>query len=239
MKTNRNIIRLTEHKKKALIATLAVEVVLIILLFRISFPPSVPEEELRIRFLEEDFDFDRLKEKKVEIPDISEYLNKSRLSSLASNEWQDEAFESEENDSDPAEGADGEEEHTTPAFASLKDKTPGFDFDEEEQKSKAPVNKIGKSFKGKSSVKYYVKGRYKIHLLNPVYTCPDYMSGVVRILIKVDRNGKVVKAQFDPENSTAHFECLIETALKYSYQARFNRTGSGPEWQEGYIEYIF
>jgi hypothetical protein len=228
-----------DHKQKALIATIIIEVILIFLLFNITFPERPVEDELTINFIEEDFDFEQLKTEKTEIPDISEYLNRSDLSSLASNEWQEELSESEENDFDETGEEESEQENPKPVFEELSGKTPGFDFNEKNDTKKTAQKQLGKSFKGQSSIKYYITGRYKTKIINPVYTCPGFMHGVVRIRIEVDRNGKVTKAEFDPKHSTAHFGCLIDTAIKYSLKARFNKDPDAPERQTGYIEYIF
>jgi len=230
-----------DHKQKALIATIVVEIILLILLFQIRFPQPPVEEELSINFMpEEDFDFEQLKqEEKIEIPDITEYLNNTHLSSLASNEWQEEASETEENDSEEGGDESESEEDAEPVFEKLSREKPDYKMEEEKNKPKQKKDALGKSFHGNSNIKYFVPGRYKTRLVNPVYTCPSYMHGKIRIRIGVDRSGKVVKAEYDAANSTSRYDCLVRTALKYSWKARFNKSNTAPELQTGYIDYFF
>jgi hypothetical protein len=230
------------HQRKALLLTLAVEIILLFLLFHISFPTPSPEKELTIDFTQkDDFDFEELKkEEKIEIPDVNKYLNQKPLANAASNLWQEENFEETFTEEGDGEGDEGtEDESTGPVFKNMDKNKPGLsDFSEKKKKKKGP-EEIKKTFKGASNIQYFVPRRYNTYLINPIYTCPDFMKGTVYVKILVDRNGKVTQAEFDPERSTTDYECLIETAIKYSYRTRFNKDTSASGLQKGYIKFIF
>ncbi len=231
-----------DHQQKALIATILVELFLIFLMFQTVFPTPKTEKELTINFIEDDFDFEELKQpEKKDFPDIDKIIEKAKLSTQASNEWLEKNLSEENQTEENTEegGEDGSEDESSPAFEELAKNKPGFDFKEKKKENPESSNSINKSFTGKSTVEYYVPNRYKTRLINPVYTCPDYMHGRINILIVVDRQGNVTKAVFDPENSTTDYGCLVETAIKYALRAKFNTDTNAPEKQTGYIKFTF
>ena len=75
-----------------------------------------------------------------------------------------------------------------------------------------------------TTISYQLRDRKDIDLPNPVYTC--YGSGKVVINVEVDNLGKVVKNSYNKTASSTSNECLIDAALEYSEQARFNTDGS-------------
>ena len=83
---------------------------------------------------------------------------------------------------------------------------------------------VVKSGNRNTTISYQLVNRNDIDLPNPVYTC--YGSGKVVINIEVDNLGKVVKNSYNRTASTTSNECLIDAALEYSSQARFNTDAS-------------
>lgn len=88
-----------------------------------------------------------------------------------------------------------------------------------------------------SSVRYYLVDRNAIYLPNPVYTCPK--AGVIVINITVNNLGKVIHTHVDNLKSNTSDKCLIEQALEYANQAKFDVSESLNEKQKGSITYRF
>ena len=87
-----------------------------------------------------------------------------------------------------------------------------------------------------TTISYQLRDRKDIDLPNPVYTC--YGSGKVVINVEVDNLGKVLKNTYNKTASTTANECLIDAALEYSKQARFN-TDASRNKQLGTITFNF
>ncbi len=232
-------------RHRALLAALIVELAIIFWLSMLHFPAPPREERMEIDFQTEDFDFEQLKTPPPEkIPDISKYLNNNRLRTLASNEWQDENWETESRNTgadsqNPDEIADDESDDSDDQGPVKQPQLqPRLDNPVEQITNPGKLVKE-KSFKGASRIKYFVRGRWKVSLRNPIYTCPDDMHGWISINIQVDRQGRVVHAQYDPKRSTSTKECLIDAALRYARRTRFNADPNGPPLSYGYIRYLF
>lgn len=105
----------------------------------------------------------------------------------------------------------------------------------EKEKSQSAENKnvINKN----TLVKYALEHRKtQGDLPNPVFTCEE--EGEIVVTIKVNEDGKVIHCSVDSAKSSTSNGCLIENALKYASQARFNvATGRGV--QKGTITYLF
>ncbi|NPA42802.1 MAG: hypothetical protein GXO27_02080 [Chlorobi bacterium] len=235
--------RALSHTRKGLLGALAAELLLLWLLTVIVFPLPSREQRFEVNLIEEDFDFDRLPPPgPPRLPDLDEYIEEARRYAKASNEWLEQTQEGEETSEEPEDesGEEGEEETSeTPLAARLQSRLEGYAATEEKKKKHKPSNEPLRNFKGAGNIRFYVPGRYKTYLINPVYRCPSRLHGVVRVRIAVDRSGKVVKAAFDPSASTSQAPCLVETAVSYAYKTRFNPSDTAPPLQEGYIEYIF
>ncbi|MEM0517960.1 MULTISPECIES: hypothetical protein [Aequorivita] len=87
-----------------------------------------------------------------------------------------------------------------------------------------------------TTISYRLVNRKDIELPNPVYTC--YGSGKVVINVEVNNLGKVVKNSYNKSASSTANECLIDAALDYSKEARFN-TDAVREKQLGTITFNF
>lgn len=71
-----------------------------------------------------------------------------------------------------------------------------------------------------TTISYQLVNRKALDLPNPVYTC--YGSGKVVINIEVNNLGKVIKNYYNKSASTTSNGCLVDAAMLYSSQARFN-----------------
>ncbi len=87
-----------------------------------------------------------------------------------------------------------------------------------------------------STNSYRLVNRKAIHFPNPVYICDSFGKVVLRI--EVNHLGKVVLATFNKNSSTTTNECLIDSAIKYAKETRFNAASNKP-LQMGSITYIF
>ena len=98
-------------------------------------------------------------------------------------------------------------------------------------------NKVGTnaSVNRNSSVSYSLKDRKDQHLPPPVYLCEK--NGKVVINISVNSSGNVVDASVNKAASNSDNECLIDSALEYARNARFNSATTAN--QIGTITYIF
>ncbi len=224
-----NIFRLS-HMEKALLITLVIEVFLIVLLFNLGFKEKPKEVQYAVDFVPDDFNFEDLKEEKVEIPEIDKYLSKKYYTNTPSNELQEEESSEEYQKNDI--------ESELQKFQEAQKNQEKVNISKEKPKEKKKKDNL-KRFKGRSNIKYYIKNRSHMHLANPIYTCPDYMSGLVMISVKVDQNGRVVEAKFNKSGSTNQSECLIDAAISAARKSFFNSSSAAPKIQNGYITYNF
>ena len=77
------------------------------------------------------------------------------------------------------------------------------------------------------------------YVRNPGYTCGYGSAGRVTVMIKVNQNGSVTVAEYDPAQSSGANACMIEQAIKYAKLSRFDYSGSAPKIQQGRITYTF
>ena len=75
------------------------------------------------------------------------------------------------------------------------------------------------------------------YVRNPGYTCGHGAVGIVTVLIRVNQNGNVTTASYDPGQSRSASSCMIEQAIKYAKMSRFSY--ANPKSQEGRITYTF
>ncbi len=87
-----------------------------------------------------------------------------------------------------------------------------------------------------TTISYRLVNRKDLELPNPVYICDG--SGKVVISIEVNALGRVIKSSYNRAASTTTNECLIDSALEYADQARFNTDASKPK-QLGTITFNF
>lgn len=99
------------------------------------------------------------------------------------------------------------------------------------------------AYKGKTMVDFYLKNRdpfqnNRWYLRNPGYTCGQE-AGTVHVDVKVNKNGNVTSAVYNPSKSNGASSCMIEKALEYAKKSRFAYSSSAPDIQSGWIQYIF
>ncbi|CAM3318115.1 energy transducer TonB [Aequorivita lipolytica] len=102
----------------------------------------------------------------------------------------------------------------------VKEKKKKFSNSESGKENDAVV----KSGNRNTTISYQLINRKDIELPNPVYTC--YGFGKVVINIEVSNLGKIVKSSYNKTASSTSNECLIDAALDYAEQARFNTDAS-------------
>jgi tRNA pseudouridine55 synthase len=223
--------RLT-HLEKALIISLIIELIIIAMLFNLGFKQKTKEIEYAVEFVDDDFDFNELQsDDKLELPDISKYVNKNRSSTnTASNMLQeDKSFEEFKQ----------QQEQAIQEFYKNRENLQAINVGEDIPPKKKEEQENKNRYTGESNIKYFVKNRYDIYMENPLYVCPEYMSGIVAIDIIIDRNGKVVKASYNKNKSTTSYDCLIDNAINAAYESMFNTDLKAPKKQKGYITYRF
>jgi len=106
--------------------------------------------------------------------------------------------------------------------------------DQEKQRMLDSLQSI--EYSGPSSVYYSLKGRHKIYLPIPVFTCEG--DGRIVVQIKVNQQGRVVGVKIVEKESVAD-DCLQEAALRASRRTRFNVSTKSPKEQKGSITYHF
>jgi hypothetical protein len=119
----------------------------------------------------------------------------------------------------------------------------------EENKAKEsdqPVAKTGgdKAYSGNVMVEWVLANRDphkndNWYVRNPGYTCGYGSNGAVAIDIKVNQNGDVTSAVYNPGNSAGANPCMIEQATKYAKLSRFKYDVNAGKIQSGTILYRF
>ncbi len=218
------------HTEKALVLALLIELLIIVMMFKLGFKEKPKEVTYAVDFVDDDFDFKDLKpEEKLTLPDIKKYVHQKYNTNVASNALQEEkSFE---------EYRQHHEEELKKFYENRKQKQNMSSSTDQESPKKE--NKKEVRFTGDSNIRYFLKNRYDIYMANPLYTCPEYMSGLVVIDIVIDPSGKVIEAKFNKDKSTTDATCLIENALEAAKESFFNSDTSAPAVQRGYITYNF
>ncbi len=221
------------HTEKAWLMALFIELGIIFLLFNVGFKEQIPEETYAVDFVDEDFNFDELKpDEKIELPDVDKYINKHFNTNTASNQLQeDKSFE--EFRKQQEEAIKAFEKDRENLLEKLKTEP------QEAKPKKEEKDKKETRFTSRSNIEYFIKNRKDLYIANPLYTCPDYMKGLIVIDIEVDPSGNIVTAKFNKEKSKVEYKCLIDTAIQAAYESFFNSDSSAPSLQKGYITYNF
>ncbi|MCB0770533.1 MAG: hypothetical protein KDC00_09020 [Flavobacteriales bacterium] len=89
---------------------------------------------------------------------------------------------------------------------------------------------------GATTVWHDLQGRVRAEDV-PGYLCKEH--GRVAIAVQLDRQGRVLKAEFDASQSAGADECMLEHALSSAKRARFNALGSAPDPQKGTVYFLF
>jgi hypothetical protein len=98
-----------------------------------------------------------------------------------------------------------------------------------------PDEMHNKIYSGESNIEYYLEKRFHIKLPIPVYLAEK--GGKVKVLIVVDQEGQVTKAEpiIEPYLS----EQILSYAKTAALRTRFNPDSNAPVQQNGYIVYTF
>ena len=109
----------------------------------------------------------------------------------------------------------------------------------EKTKDNSESKTVNKSLKKTSSAtaKYFCENRNMILQKIPSYLCNQ--TGKVRLNIKVNPKGEVTDCRVDNSETNTSNNCLIENAINYAKNWKFNQDFSSTQRQEGWIEFIY
>ncbi len=233
------------YSYKAFLITSLLTGILVLFLFsvKLSKEKVEPDEETYDlvmapeELVPEDLAFAELTPEKVKIETNRAYNEAEKFISSVENENQEETETTEGKLQEMNEAMEDSKNNNSGIGASITPKT------KKEKKTKFSNSESGKeneavvkSGNRNTTISYQLVNRKDMDLPNPVYTC--YGFGKVVINIEVNNLGKVVKNSFNKTASTTSNECLVEAALEYSEQARFNTDASKAK-QLGTITFNF
>ncbi len=92
---------------------------------------------------------------------------------------------------------------------------------------------------GNDGIGYSLAGRKPQGGQLPLPNYPSKEDGTVIVKVKVDQNGNVTDAEWEPKGSTTTNKQLIEAAIKAAQKAKFNRDPNADLIQVGTITYRF
>jgi len=109
----------------------------------------------------------------------------------------------------------------------------------EKTKDNLESKTVNKSLKKTSSAtaKYFCENRNMILQKIPSYLCNQ--TGKVRLNVKVNPKGEVTECRVDNSETNTSNQCLIENAINYAKNWKFNQDFSSTQRQEGWIEFIY
>jgi TonB family protein len=118
----------------------------------------------------------------------------------------------------------------------VKDNSP---LENEKIKDNSISKTVNKSLKKTSNAtaKYFCENRNMILQKIPSYLCNQ--TGTVRLTIKVNPKGEVTDCKVDNSETNTSNQCLIENAINYAKNWKFNQDFSSTQRQEGWIEFIY
>ncbi len=90
---------------------------------------------------------------------------------------------------------------------------------------------------GDSGIGYDLGGRKHRELPKP--NDNSQATGIVVVRIKVDQNGNVIEASYQPKGSTTTNQSLVQAAIAAAKKAKFDPDKTAPEVQFGSITYNF
>ena len=88
-----------------------------------------------------------------------------------------------------------------------------------------------------ATASYDVPNRNSLYKKIPSYKCKN--EGVVRVTIKVSRNGKVIQFEIDESNTNTSNNCLRQQALEYASKWRFTQDFNDEIKKQGWVEFNY
>jgi len=112
-------------------------------------------------------------------------------------------------------------------------------YENEKIKDNSTNKTVNKSLKKTSNAtaKYFCENRNMILQKIPSYLCNQ--TGTVRLTIKVNPRGEVTDCKVDNSETNTSNHCLIENAINYAKNWKFNQDFSSSQRQDGWIEFIY
>jgi TonB family protein len=92
---------------------------------------------------------------------------------------------------------------------------------------------------GKDGISFSLAGRTPQGGQLPIPTYPSKEEGTIIVKVKVDQNGNITDAEWEPKGSTTTNKQLIEAAIKAAQKAKFNQDTKADLIQVGTITYRF
>jgi len=229
--TNRNV---------AILGTVSLHAFLLAIFTHINLDHNLDREkaELVINFTEEQLD-ELLEKNEEEIEEKANILDEfsGQISNQASSLSNDNMIEELRSSMKSLDDVRDNKEVDLFSDEATERDIPKLNSKEESDGVGETERKEENAFTGRSTINYFLEGRYNDRLPNPVYTCID--KGLIHIDVKVNKQGNVTEAEYNKSKSSSRNECLIETALKYAKRSKFNSNFNSPEEQKGYITYSF
>ncbi len=242
---------LTKKQLSLLISTMLM-MLIVLLLFNVHLASEKEEEYLyEVSLQEEDLE-ELLMEKELLEQELAQQqmvkthmafneTAKSRLDPepLKTMEELREEAENNDNKSETDEMSNSENDYLTSSntYASLEK----YKEKIEKQRASRGNNKTeekaaGNTSNRNTSVSYSLLDRTHVRLPIPIYTC--LVSGRVVVNIKVDSSGSVVEATLNEASSSTTNGCLVDNAISYAMNAKFNANSGKPQ-QLGTITYLY
>jgi hypothetical protein len=221
------------YSYRAFLITSLLTGILVLLLYSIKLSKErveVPEETYDMviapeELLPEDLAIAELTPEKLKVETNRAYNESEKFISSVENENQEETVTTEGKLQEMNEAMEDSKNSSSVTGTSITPKT------KEQKKTKFSNSESGKDAEAvvksgnrNTTISYQLVNRKDLDLPNPVYTCYGY--GKVVINIEVNDLGKVVKNSYNKTASTTSNECLIDAALEYAEQARFNTDAS-------------
>jgi ribosomal protein L29 len=92
-------------------------------------------------------------------------------------------------------------------------------------------------YSGPTTITYNLPGRTHLRMPVPVYKCPD--GGIVEVMIAVNQQGRVIRADVQSNPSNFNERCIIEMGIEAAMGSRFNEKTDAPPVQSGTITFYF
>tara|TARA_B100000497_G_C7587546_1_gene353455 strand:- start:16 stop:777 length:762 start_codon:yes stop_codon:yes gene_type:complete len=245
----------TKDKKRGLIGTILVHLILLILfaIYGLTYPTPRPESGMLLNLGSTaegsgEIQPDQVGETAQEQPVAEDQPTESNPSESS----EDQAITQDQVETievppkkDPVEKEKTIDNKLKNALENAFDKksggSEGDDKDKKGDKGKAGGDKNGNSYTGgaggSGGGNYSLGNRSALEKIKPDYQCEEY--GIVVISIRVDRTGKTLNAKLQLKGSTNTAPCLVNKAKDAAMKTKWQPDTKAPEMQIGSIAYHF